>query len=59
MRDAITIKGKEIDYLNRLWVINEFYYVPNNPNIYIELLSNGMRLNVNLEDIKTLITKDE
>ena len=59
MRDAITIKGKEIDYLNRLWVINEFYYVPNNPNIYIELLSNGMRLNVNLEDIKSLITKDE
>jgi hypothetical protein len=59
MRDAITIKGKEIDYLNRLWVINEFYYVPNNPNIYIELLSNDMRLNVNLEDIKTLITKDE
>ena len=59
MRDAITIKGKEIDYLNRLWVINEFYYVPNNPNIYIELLSNGMRLNVNLEDIKPLITKDE
>ena len=59
MRDAITIKGKEIDYLNRLWVINEFYYVPNNPKIYIELLSNGMRLNVSLEDIISLITKDE
>jgi hypothetical protein len=54
MRDAIIIKGKEINYLDRLWVINEFYYVPNNLNIYVELLSNGMRLNVILEDIKSL-----
>jgi len=54
MRDAIIIKGKEIDYLDRLWVINEFYYVPNNSNIYVELLSNGMKLNVILEDIKSL-----
>jgi len=58
MRDAFTIIGKEITYNNKMWTIKEFYYVPNNPNIYVVLFDGISRLNVVLKEISELITKD-
>ena len=55
MRDAFRIIGKEINYMNRTWKINDFYYVPNNPNIYVELFNGNIRMNVMLDTIKDLI----
>jgi hypothetical protein len=57
MRDAIVIKGKEIEYRNKIWIINEFYYVPTNPNIFVELYDGSIRMNVMLDDIKSLIVE--
>jgi hypothetical protein len=57
MRDAFKIKGKEIDYMGTKWVINDFYYVPNNPNLYVELYDGKSRMNVIIDLIKDLITK--
>ena len=56
MRDAFKVLGKEIDYKGKTWKINEFYYVPNNPDIYVELFNGSYRMNVRLEVIKDLIT---
>jgi len=57
MRDAFKIKGKEIKYMGTKWVINDFYYVPNNPNLYVELYDGKSRMNVIIDSIKDLITK--
>ena len=56
MRDAFKIIGKEIYYKGKIWVINEFYYVPNNPDIYVELYDGSIRMNVRLDNIRELIT---
>ena len=55
MRDAFLIKGKEINYMDTNWVITELYYVPNNPNLYVELYDGKSRMNVILDSIKDLI----
>ena len=55
MRDAFPITGKEITYNNKLWTIKEFYYVPNNPNIYVALFDGSVTMNVLLESIKEYI----
>lgn len=57
MRDGIIIKGKEIFYKDNLWVISEFYYVENNPNIFVKLYDGNRSMNVMLDDIKSLIVK--
>ena len=58
MRDAFIIKGKEINYMEAKWVITELYYVPNNPNLYVELYDGKSRMNVILDSIKHLIIKE-
>ena len=58
MRDAFIIKGKEINYMEPNWVITELYYVPNNPNLYVELYDGKSRMNVILDSIKHLIIKE-
>jgi hypothetical protein len=58
MRDALIIIGKQINYMDKTWVIKEFYYVPNNPNIYVQLSRGTINMNVMLKDITELITKD-
>jgi hypothetical protein len=56
MRDAFKVIGKQIDYMNNTWTINDFYYVPTNPDIYVELYNGSYRMNVRLDVIKDLIT---
>jgi hypothetical protein len=58
MRDAFPIIGKEITYNNKMWTIKKFYYVPNNPNIYVALFDGISQMNVVLKEISELITKD-
>jgi len=58
MRDAFIIKGKKINYMETNWVITELYYVPNNPNLYVELYDGTSRMNVILDTIKHLIIKE-
>jgi hypothetical protein len=58
MRDALIIKGKQINYMDETWIITEFYYVPNNPNIYVQLSRGMTSMNVMLTEISELITKD-
>ena len=43
MRDAFKVIGKQIDYMDKTWVINDFYYVPTNPDIYVELFNGGYK----------------
>jgi len=57
MKDGVTIKGKKIDYRNKIWTITEFYYVPKMPKIYVELYDGNVRMNVELDDIKSLIVE--
>ena len=56
MRDAHLIRGKEIEYQGKTWIINEFLYVPSNPDVYVELYDGRVRLNVKLGDITKIIT---
>jgi hypothetical protein len=56
MRDAFKVIGKEIEYMDKTWTINDFYYVPTNPDIYVELFNGGYKMNVKLDVIKDLIT---
>jgi hypothetical protein len=55
MRDAFPITGKKITFNDKVWTIKEFYYVPNNPNIYVALFDGSVTMNVLLESIKNLI----
>jgi hypothetical protein len=55
MRDANKVIGKEIDYMGSQWIINDLYYVPNNPNIYVELYNGKIRMNVMLDKLVDLI----
>lgn len=59
MRDAFTIRGVEINYYNQTWVIEDFYYVPNNPNIYVKLSDGKKNMNVLLNEITDLIVENK
>ncbi len=56
MRDAYLIRGKEIEYQGKTWIINEFFYIPSNPDVYVELYDGRVRMNVRLDEIKNIIT---
>ena len=58
MRDAYIIKGKEITYMGETWVINEFFYVPSNPDMFIELNNKKVKMNVRWDDIKDLVVSE-
>lgn len=59
MRDAYTIKGKVITYKNKKYEIGEVYFVPDNPELYVQLKKDGTSLNVPLKEISHLITSTE
>jgi len=55
MRDAFNIKGEQVKFMDKVWTIGEVMFVPNNPNLYVELKSNGVTMNTQLKDITDLI----
>jgi hypothetical protein len=57
MRDAFPITGKDIIFNDKLWTIKEFYYVPNNPNIYVALFDGSVTMNVLLESLRDYIIR--
>lgn len=59
MRDAFVIRGLEINYYNQTWVIEDFYYIPNNPNLYVKLTDGKKNMNVLLKEIKELIIEKQ
>ena len=59
MRDAFLVKGEPITYRDKDWTIGELYYVPGNPELYIQLISKGVTMNTRVKDINHLITKTE
>jgi hypothetical protein len=56
MKDAYVVFGEQIEYQNETYTIGDFYFVPDNPNIFVQLRKNGCSLNVRLDDVKHLIT---
>jgi hypothetical protein len=56
MKDAYVVSGEKITYKNDEYVIGNFYFVPDNPSLFVQLKKNGSSLNVRLEDIQNLIT---
>lgn len=59
MRDAFNIKGEQVKFMDKVWTIGEVMFVPNNPNLYVELKSNGVTMNTLLKDITDLIISYE
>ena len=55
MRDAYSIIGKEVYYKEKHWTVKDFFYVPNNKNIFVGLTSGGITLNVTLDDVMSLL----
>ena len=44
--------------MEKTWIITEFYYVPSNPNVYVQLTNGSVNMNVMLKEISELITKE-
>ena len=55
MRDAFNIKGEQVKFMDKVWTIGEVMFVPNNPNLYVELKSNSVTLNTPLKEVTDLI----
>lgn len=55
MRDAYIVSGEKIIYKESEYIIGNFYFIPNNPELYVELKKNGCCLNVRLRDVIQLI----
>ena len=58
MRDAFILKGTPIVYNKKKWVVGETYYLPGNPDLYVELKDGGVSMNVRLKDIISLLVGD-
>jgi hypothetical protein len=58
MQDGYVLKGNPIHYGERDWVIGEVLFVPGNPELYVELKKGGITMNVRLNEISHLITKE-
>lgn len=59
MRDAYVIEGETITYKKEQYEIGNVYFIPNNPELYVQLKKDGVSLNVRLDDIKHLITSNK
>jgi len=51
MRDAHIIEGQIITYKKEKYEIGNVYFIPNNPELYVQLKKDGISLNVKLVDI--------
>ena len=58
MLDGYVLKGTPINYHDEDWVIGEVLFVPGNPNFYVELKNGKVTMNVRVEDISSIVTKE-
>jgi len=56
MRDAYVIHGEKIFYMDKEWTIGVVYFVPGNPNVYVQLKDGITSMNVILSDVIHLVT---
>jgi len=59
MKDAFQIKGEQIKFMDKDWTIGEVMFIPNNPNLYVELKSNGVTMNAQLKEVINLIVSHD
>ena len=57
MRDANIIYGQVVTYKKRKYTIGDIYFIHNNLDLYVQLISDGTNLNVKLNDIIPLIVR--
>lgn len=57
MKDGEPIIGKEITYFEKLWTINQFHMVKDNPELYVELYDGWNRLNVTWSNVRPILEK--
>ncbi len=51
MRDGIALIGKKVHYNKEEWTIKDFFFVPDNPEVYVRLSNNLVSLNVRYKDL--------
>jgi hypothetical protein len=51
MRDGIIVEGQTITYDKERFTIGHIYFIPNNPELYVQLKKDGFSLNVKLSEI--------
>ena len=56
MRDAFKVKGEKITFQEKVWEIGDFFFVPDNPELYVQLIGYGVFYNVRLSEIIQIIT---
>jgi len=56
MRDANFVKGTVINYMGEDWTVDDFYFYPGNPRIYVGLKKGGIQMNIELDLVKDFIT---
>ena len=57
MRDGIKLIGKKVHYINEEWTIKDFFFVPDNPEVYVRLSNNLVSLNVRYKDLFQTLQK--
>jgi hypothetical protein len=57
MRDGITLIGKKVYYKNEEWTIKDFFFIPDNSQVYVGLSNNLVTLNVRYKDLFEILQK--
>lgn len=57
MRDGITLIGKKVHYKNEEWTIKDFFFIPDNSQVYVGLSNNLVTLNVRYKDLFEILQK--
>jgi len=51
MRDGIPLIGKKVSYNKEEWTIKDFFFIPENSDVYVRLSNNAVNLNVRYKDL--------
>jgi hypothetical protein len=51
MRDGIALIGKKVYHKEEEWTIKDFFFVPDNPEVYVRLSNNLVSINVRYKDL--------
>ena len=51
MKDGIALIGKKVHHKEEEWTIEDFFFVPDNPEVYVKLSNNLVSLNVKYKDL--------
>jgi hypothetical protein len=51
MRDGIALIGKKVHHKEEKWTIKDFFFVPDNPEVYVRLSNNLVSINVRYKDL--------